>query len=175
MACDSVHPSRYEKLHLCPSARSATPRGPYGTPVIVHPTCSAKASRINNMTSIPSRITTKASQEKTKRCLFIHFVLTEKSKICSFPSPHPEHLPGNFPPRPPNKTELCRLKCNARSCHQVEAQSQSLPSLPGLTPCRAGTGTEAWGSFSYSLLGKPHSVKGSGLRCSRCLCLLVMG
>lgn len=122
-----------------------------------------------------SHISTKASQEKTKRCLLIHFVLTERRKICSFPSPHPEHLPGDFPPRRPNKTQLCRLKCNTRSCHQVEAQSQSLPSLPGLMPCRAGTGTEVWGSFSSSLLGKPRSVKGSGLRCSRCLCLLVTG
>lgn len=175
MAFDSVHPSRYEKLHLCPSTRSATPRGPKDIPASVHPTCSAKAGRINNTTSIPLHIVTKASQEKTKRCLFIHFVLTERSKICSFLSPHAEHLPGDFPPCPPNKTEFCRLNCNTRSFHQVEAQSQSLPPLPGLMPCRAGTGTEVRGSFSYSLLGKLHSVKGSSLRCSRCLCLLVTG
>lgn len=164
-------------LHVMRSCASAppSPRGPKDSPVSVHPACSAKAGRINNMTSIPSHITTKASQEKTKRCLFIHFVLTERSTICSFPSPHPEHLPGDVPPRPPNKTELCRLKCNTRSCHQVEAQSQSLPSLPGLMPCRAGTGTEVWGSFSYSLLGKPRSLNGSSLRCSWCLCLLVTG
>lgn len=43
---------------------------------------------------------------------------------------------------PPNKRELCRLKCSTRRCHQVEAPSQALPSLPGLM-LQSWAGSEA--------------------------------
>lgn len=99
----------------------------------------------------------KGSSREHQRCLFIHFVLTERNKICSLPSP-----PCWFPSRPPNKPELCRLKCSTRRCHQVEAPSQALPSLPGLM-LQSRAGSEA--GVGQPLLfppGQPGSAKVPG-------------